>query len=441
MRISRSLRATPPNTTRRSRFVVFGVVTLILSPPALVAGAGAPPIDELTGARQVCAAGPAAARARAERLVGEAATTAAGVLPNPQLVLEHRRTLSGPSEQETTIGIAVQLGLGGRRSLLQEAAEARRRQAQADAHATLFESALAFREAFVTAALDDARVVVLAEQQRAVEALGVTIRGLAKGGESAGYSVLRQQTQASLHRRLLASMQARAAASRAMLEAWTGEEITLVPVALPDLAGGAQVSAPNPLPIVASPPRVASQEAAAEASSLEARAARRRWVPEVGVSAGYRSLTGAGSTTGHGITLGLTVPLTFFDHGQGEAARAEADRALAAASAEGLKRESASSAKAAAAKLHTLEASVADLDRAVAEAASLQTMSVTLYTAGEATLTELLDAYGAAEEARLARIELAEEIARARLARMRAAGTLFQAALDQACGAAAGGAR
>lgn len=85
--------------------------------------------------------------------------------------------------------------------------------------------------------------------------------------------------------------------------------------------------------------------------------------------------------------------------------------------------------------------SVADLDRAVAEAASLQTMSVTLYTAGEATLTELLDAYGAAEQARLARIELAEEIARARLARMRAAGTLFQPALDQACGAAAGGAR
>lgn len=441
MRISRSHRAMRQNTTRRSRFALFGVVTLLLSRPALVAGAGAPPIDELTGARQVCAAGPAAARARAERLAGEAATAAAGVLPNPQLVIEHRRTLSGPSEQETTVGIAVQLGLGGRRSLLQKAAEARSREAQADAHATLFESALGFREAFVTAALDDARVAVLAEQQRAVEALGVTIRGLAKGGESAGYSVVRQQTQASLHRRLLASMQARAAASKAMLEAWTGEEVTLASVALPDLAGGAQVSAPNPMPIMASPPRVASQEAAAEASGLEARAARRRWVPDVGVSAAYRSVTGVGAPMGHGIALGLSIPLTFFDHGQGQAALADADRALAAASAEGLKRESASLTKAASAKLRMLEASVADLDRAVAEAASLQTMSVTLYTAGEATLTELLDAYGAAEQARLARIELAEEIARARLARMRAAGTLFQPALDQACGAAAEGAR
>ncbi|MFS8065256.1 MAG: TolC family protein, partial [Byssovorax sp.] len=387
------------------------------------------------------AAGPAAARARAERLVGEAATTAAGVLPNPQLVVEHRRTLSGPSEQETTIGIAVQLGLGGRRSLLQEAAEARRRRAQADAHATLFDAALAFREAFVTAAVDEARVTSLAEQQRALEALGVTVRGLARGGESAGYSVLRQQTQASLHRRLLTSMQARAAASRAMLEVWTGEEVTLTPIALPDLAGGAQVSAPTSLPVMATPPRIASQEAAAEASGLEARAARRRWVPDVGVSAAYRSVTGVGAPMGHGIAVGLSVPLTFFDHGQGQAALAEADRALATASAAGLKRESASLAKAATAKLHALEASVADLERAVAEAASLQSMTVTLYTAGEATLTELLDAFGAAEAARLARIDLAEEIARARLARMRAAGTLFQPALDQACGAAAGGAR
>jgi hypothetical protein len=45
------------------------------------------------------------------------------------------------------------------------------------------------------------------------------------------------------------------------------------------------------------------------------------------------------------------------------------------------------------------------------------------------------------EEARLARIDLAEEITRARVERMRATGTLFEAALDRACGVTPGAAR
>src|SRR5262245_45772496 len=132
-------------TTVRSRFVAACALMLSIVPSSLARAAA--PLDEVSGARQVCAAGPAAFLARAERLKGAAAVLSAGVLPNPELVLEHRRTLSGPNEQETTVGLSVPIGLGGRRFLLQDAAEAQRRKAQADAHASLFEAALGFREA------------------------------------------------------------------------------------------------------------------------------------------------------------------------------------------------------------------------------------------------------------------------------------------------------
>jgi cobalt-zinc-cadmium efflux system outer membrane protein len=436
MQLSHPIRSTHSITTARSRIVAAGVLVLSIAPSSIASGA--PSLDEVSGARQVCVAGPAASLARAERLKGAAAVVTAGVLPNPEIVIEHRRSLSGPNERETTVGLSVPIGLGGRRFLLQDAAEARRRQAQADAHLTLFEAALGFREAFGAAVLDEARLAVVSEQQRALDALTATIQALAKSGESAGYSLLRQETQARLHRRLVESMKARAAASRATLEAWTGEEVTLPPVALADVAGGSQAQGSRP-PSSEEHPRVASLESASQASSIEARAARRRWVPEVALFAGYRTITGVGAETGHGIALGLTVPLTFFDHGQGEAARAEAEQAIAKASADVVKRENASLGKASALKLQILEASVADLDRAVTEAASLQTKAATLYAAGEVSITELLDAFRAVEEARLARIDLAEEIARARLARMRAGGTLFNATLDKECGSISGG--
>jgi outer membrane protein TolC len=430
------VRSTRSTTTVRSRIVAACTLVFSIAPSSMASAAA--PLDEVSGARRVCAVGPAADLARAERLKGAAAVVTAGVLPNPEIMVEHRRTLRGPHERETLVGLSMPLGLGGRRFLLQDVAEARRRQAQADAQVTLFEAALSFREAFVTVVLDDARVAVLTEQQRALDALSSTIRGLTRGGESAGYSLLRQETQARLHRRLVSSMKARAAASRATLEAWTGEEVTLSPVALADLAGGPQTQGSR-LPSLKGHPGVESLEAASRASNIEARAARRRWVPDVTLFAGYRANAGAGIDTGHGLALGFTIPLTFFDHGQGEAARAEAEQAIAKASVEVVKRENASLAKASLRKLQTLEASAADLDRAVTEAASLQTKAATLYGAGEVTITELLDAFRAVEEARLARIDLAEEIARARLARMRAAGTLFDATLDKGCGAITGG--
>ncbi|HEY6079346.1 MAG TPA: hypothetical protein VIW29_11115, partial [Polyangiaceae bacterium] len=64
-----------------------------------------------------------------------------------------------------------------------------------------------------------------------------------------------------------------------------------------------------------------------------------------------------------------------------------------------------------------------------------------LYAAGEVSITELLEAYRAAEEAKLAKLALGQEIALTRLALMRAAGTMFDAKLDRECQGTQGGGR
>jgi cobalt-zinc-cadmium efflux system outer membrane protein len=393
-------------------------------------------IDEREATRRVCTSGPDQAAARAHRLRGEAEVTAAGVLPNPSLIVQHQQTLSGPAERETVVGLSAPLGIGGRRFLLQDAAAARRLQSLANARATTFQAALAFREAFAIASLDEARVEVMAAQQAALDALTAAMRGLTRGGEAAGYDLLRQETQGRLHLRALQSARGRAVSSRALLRVWTGADVKL--------ASGAGVAS-VPSTLEASPPKrstaeVESLEAGARAGALEARAARRRWIPDLEVFAGYRAVA-AGGESGHGISLGVTVPLTFFDHGQAEAARAEADQQLAEAGAARMRRGNQAELTAARARIALLQESVRDADQAAADALKLRDKANALYRAGEAMVLEVLEAYRVAEEAQLARLDLAEEMAMARLAAMRASGTLLDASLDRACAGAEGGAR
>jgi cobalt-zinc-cadmium efflux system outer membrane protein len=404
-----------------SSFAAVALTSLCCAAPASAAGGS----GETEATQRLCAAGPAAALAKAERLRGEAEVRAAGVLPNPSVVAEHQRSLRGLDEHETIVGVSVPLGLGGRRFLLQDAATARREQARADAESIVFESALAFRAVYARAVADQARAEVLGEQQTALDDLSATVQGLTKGGEAAGYDLLRQRAQATHHRGSLDAARGRALASRALLEAWAEGVATLSP------ERGALPTEPHPRS-EATTPALRSLEASAKASSAEATAARRRWVPDLDVFAGYREVS-AGNDTGHGVSLGLTLPLTFFDHGQGEAARADAERELALARASTLRREQRATLKAARLRLTALGTALAATEQASTDARVIQAKAKQLYAAGEATLTELLDAFRLAEDARLARIDVLEEIAHTRLALMRAAGTMFDPKLDAAC--------
>lgn len=388
---------------------------------------GAAELDEIAATQLICERSPESRVASAQRLRGPAAERAAGVLPNPSLVVQHQQNLDGPTDRETVLGLAVPLAIGGRRSLAKDAARARSEQGLFRSHATLLSAALSFREAYVAAAGHEARVQVLTRGQRELEALTETIKGLAKGGEAAGYDLLRQQTQARAHRRLLTQADARARAARALLQSWLGVPLKVRPLDLAAVRRNTTVPDARSAVALGQHPQIRDLEASARASALDARAAERRWVPELEVFGGYRRVDAA-DATGHGFSAGLTVPLTFFDHGQGVAAQALAEGAVARASAERLRRRH--QAAFASARAELLALSVDDEDTDPTE---LRRKARKLYLAGEASITELLDAFRTAEDAELGRVDVAEQIARARLSLMRAAGTQLNAKLDRQC--------
>lgn len=405
---------------RPGRFLCAGVGLL------LPAAALAEPLDEASGVLMSCRQGPAIAVARARAFEGEAGVLAAGVLPNPSVVVEHRRALDGAADEESTVGLSVVLGLGGRRFLLEDAAEARRRQALREAALTRFESALAFREAFARAAIDRARVEILTEQQGALDALTKRLEGLHRGGDSGGYDLLRETLHAKTHRRLLALATGRAAASRLGLQLWVGRPVELAPLLLADLAASLERGRAD----LSQHPLALSLDDRASAAALDSRAARRRWIPDVEVFAGYRATAALGAESSRGLALSLRLPLTLLDHGQGEQAQFAAEQAVAEAARARLLSERQVELDALQAKLAALGAGDAD---EVAESALLLEQAKALYEAGELSIAELIDAQRAAEEAQLAAVDWAAERAEVRLAQMRAAGSFFDPALDRAC--------
>jgi cobalt-zinc-cadmium efflux system outer membrane protein len=400
----------------------FILASVLISTPGL-----AEPLHERDGVRSICRSGADRAVAKARRAQGDAAVSEAHVLPNPSLVIEHQRSLSGATDRETILGLAVPLGIGGRRWVLQDAAQARRSQSNLEAAAGLFEAALSFREAYVLAAVAQARVAVLAKNQTDLEALTAALQKLAKGGEAAGYDQLRQSTSSRLHRQALEAARADAASTRAQLGAWLDHEATL-----PSDAVTALLRSQPARGVVSDTAQVQGLEAQGRADELEARAARRRAVPDVAVFGGYRAVA-AGNETGQGISLSLEVPITLFDHGQGEALRARRDAELARASARRLRTRQQAIVRGSLASLALLQASLPEAQAASRDAPSVRQKAMQLYAAGEASITELLEAYRVAEEAQLAELALTERVALTRLELMRASGTMFDAELDRHC--------
>ncbi len=400
----------------------LALASTLISNPTL-----AEPLRERDGVLSICRSGADSAVAAAVRARGDAAVSAAQVLPNPSLVVEHQRSVSGTIDRETTLGLSVPLGIGGRRWLLLDAAQARRTQATSEAGAGLFEAALSFREAYVAAAVAQARVVVLTRNQADLAALTVSLQQLARSGEAAAYDQLRQSTSARLHRRALEAARAEAASTRQHLRAWLEREPTLSPDAVAGLL--------NSQPVAVAPsdtPQVQALLAQGRADELEARAARRRAVPDIALFGGYRVVE-AGSERSQGFSVSLEVPITLFDHGQAEAQRASSDARLAQATARRLRARQQAAVHAGQASLELLESSLPEAQAASRDAVLVRQQAMQLYTAGEASITELLEAHRVAEEAQLAELSLVENVALTRLGLMRASGTMFDAELDRQC--------
>lgn len=385
------------------------------------------PVDELTGAEWVCTQAAERRLADAEVAVGDAGVRVAAVLPNPSLVLEQQSGLSGPVDHETVVGLSVPLGIGGRRFVLQDAAKMHAQAATLNAEASLLQNALEFRQAYVRAATDRAREEVLRQQQRSIDELSVLIEGLVRGGEAAAHDLDRQRLQSRLHQHVLALASALARASLAVLQGWLEVEFNFENVELGTLGGGSFRDA-----VAVNNPRIGAFAAEARAAVLEGEAAARRWVPDLDVFGGYRRVESGDETT-HGLSVSVSIPITFFDHGQGEAALASATGDRAVAQQAILRRQFQSRLTALRPRLESLVAMLAAAETTAEDARASRAKSQQLYALGEATLTDLLDAFRVVGEAELARVDLAEELAIARLELMQIAGSQFSDRLDSAC--------
>ncbi|MBK6517669.1 MAG: TolC family protein [Polyangiaceae bacterium] len=394
--------------------------------PAEVA---APLATERAILERYCVAGPRRAHATALVGEGEAAVDVAAVVPNPTLEIEHNRSLTAEEDAETLIGVGFPLGIGGRRFLLSDAADAHLAEKSAQAGAVMIDGALDLREALVRAVAERERANVLSAQQAALTALGATLTGLKVGGESSEHDLLRHGLELEVHETRVALQLGQSSSAKAKLKAHLGGAIDLSGLTLPSLA-----SEPAPAASVV-PPMLQSFDAAIRAFELEAEAANRKWVPDLELFFGYRQVTALETETGHGFALRVGIPITFFDHGQGEAAVA-LSAAASARAARSLLLARADAETAAADE--TLAALAPPSGRDPAESAKrsskLLEQAKTLYLAGEGSLTEVLAAAALAESTALAKIDTDEARALARIAKMRASGSLFDAALDRACG-------
>ena len=398
-----------PKTTLRSSALVMAL--------AWAAGASAaPPLTRQAIEAKACSRSTEQSLARAARATAAAERANAGVAPNPRIEAQHLRTLDGPKDRETVVGLSVPFVVSGRRGVLADAARARGREADAGVRARRFEVLVEARRLFARAVLAKAKADVLARQQQALDALVRAMAELARGGEAARYDTLRQSLEVRAHRQTLVRASAEAAAAKEALESWLGEDVTL-----PDLERSGVLAADTKALGENEHPSLQSLRASAQASELEARAARRLAVPDPEVFAGYRQVDVEGAT-GRGIALGLTVPLPLFDHGQGEAARADAAAARARAELAFERRRNETAKRA---ELRRLAALRPEVDRAAAsarEAEELREGARKLYAAGELSVVELLDAYRAAEAADLARLEVLEDVALSRVELARARG-------------------
>jgi cobalt-zinc-cadmium efflux system outer membrane protein len=418
----------PPSPRKTGLWSVF-LFTMVTVTWTTTAAQARPGLGEIEATKRFCETGPDAAVARGEALLAASVVAAANMLPNPTLSSSHNRSVTAGGDHETVIGIEIPLGIGGRRWLLQDAAAARQAQARlAISHGRVM-SALSFRRSFVQASLARVRLDLLEAQQKTYRSLVDKLDKLQDGGDSARLDRDRLRVEAALsaantaqHRRELSAQQA-----------WL-EVVVDAPVALGQhvdrLAGGAAVARAGPDKIN---PRVAALREAARASEIEAAAARRRWVPDIELFAGYRAVGGGEVETGHGVSLGVSLPLTFFNHGQAEAKRAEAQASIASARATRAQRLSRATTQAARTRLAAIARSSPELDKAVALAKKTERGAERLYLAGESRLLDVLQATRSRHALELAKLDLAVAEADALLSLTRARGRFAERVLDAAC--------
>ena len=383
-------------------------VSLAAIPPAAFA-AGAPSYGDLL--RQALASAPALQEQAASVQVAGAEARQARALPNPSFsaLAENLRAPqnNGESQRQDSFTVTQSFETGGKRAARIEAgasgltaAEARERQTR-----VAFAASLAIAYATAEAA-QQRQALTVDDLARANDDLRAA-RALVQAGKEAALRVA--QASASVAAAQASERGAAADATEALerLSALAGATETYTVIDQPFLtAAGHHRPAAGAAP--GNAPAVVRAAAERDALASQARFEEKRWMPDLGVTAGTRSY---GWTGGTGLIVGLTLTIPLFDRNEGniEAARQRAvaaDARLQTARLEAAANQRSALAQIAAAG-QRLDASI-EGEAAAAEAYRLGRIG---YEGGKTSLLELLairrllaEAKGLIIDARLARV-------------------------------------
>lgn len=396
-----------------SRFLLtllLGVSVLAPGPVLAVPAS----LDERRAVELFLATSPEVAAARQQVEIARAGVVAAGVWPNPTLDLEREQVFSagGPAERNR-LGVSWPWQVGGKRELRQAAARAGVVAAEARARRRIFLLSQDLRLAFATAAAAEGRARLYREHLASFERLERVVETRAQAGESAGLDLMRLQlAKAEIEARHSEAL-ANAQEARARLAGLMGQ--ALEPPLLP--ARPAHVPQPATLVELAIDSRadlaalVAEREQAEQALALAERA---RW-PDPALAAGLLQ-TNEPTVQGLGYVGGVSWPVPVLDRGQAQRARAEAElaavEAAIAATTTRLRAEVPIYREA----LAVRQAFAERFDREVLnQVPTVLRVAELAYREGDRGIDSLLNAHGAALQARLRRLDLQRAAATTRL--------------------------
>lgn len=374
--------------------------------------------------RQAQETAPRLAEARAEIARAEGLARQARVIPNPTLGLEVENfSGSGPyrgtNQAETTASIAQTLELGGKRSARVSAAQAevqaaqhRAQRAQADFR---FDLAVAYAEAEAS----DRRLVLAQDALGLAEEDARIARAFVEQGREPDLRRIQAEAAVQAARATVDEAQAARATAFANLTALAGAPapITSIPVSLLD--GTPSRSAAN-TPAASKAPGLLVAQAEREVAQRRLTLERRRAVPDVNVSMGFRRFEDGDTSA---LVAGVSVPLPLFDRNRGNVSAVQAEVTVAEARLNAARLDAEATVRAGTARAAAAETRLTAAREGVRAAQEAYRLTRIGYEGGKLSLAELLVARRALTDARVQAIAAASERVSAQAALARVSGT------------------
>ena len=393
----------------------------------------APAFSDLV--RQAQRDAPRLAEADANVARAEGLRRQAGVRPNPTVSLEAEnfagtRPYQGFDQTETTLSVAQELELGGKRPARVAAGQAdvqsaqrRRDQSRSD---LIYDLALAYVEADAA----DQRVTLAENGLALAEEDARIARTLVQAGKEAELRTLSAQSAVAQATAELQAARAGRLTALSNLTALAGAPAPFTSLS-EHVLGHADRAEPVPLLDPLTAPAVLAAQSEREAAARRVRVEQTRAAPNVTVSLGVRRLNGAdvpalvAAEAGAGrastaLVGGVSIPFPLFDRNRGNISAAQADQRAAEARLNAARLEAEASSRSAIAQSSAAEGRVSAAAQGQRSAEEAYRLTRIGYEGGKLALIEVISARRALAEANIqlltARIErLNAEAALARL--------------------------